>query len=308
MKRVLGLHHMTAICGDAQENVDFYVGLLGLRLVKRTVNFDDPTAYHLYYGDAVGSPGTLLTFFPYPGAPSGRQGPGQVVFTSLSIPEGSRDYWKARLADIAVDSEDGTAIDFADPDGLLLRLVPDPAYHLAQPWHHSPVPLEHQIAGIHAVTLRENQIENTAALLMRVLEFDHDEQAETADYVFRSSSASPGNRVDVTLSGFASARPGKGTVHHIAFRTPDTETQLKLRDELTNVGASVSDVRDRDYFQSIYFREPGGVLFEIATDGPGFAADEDVEHLGNALMLPAMHEPNRAEIESQLPPLRVPSR
>ena len=307
MNNILGLHHMTAICGDAQENIDFYAGVLGLRLIKVTVNFDDPTAYHFYYGDGAGSPGTVLTFFPYPTAQSGRQGAGQVVITSLSSPESSLAFWRERLDGLAVESEDGHALDFADPDGLLLRLVPDPNYKLAAPWEKSSVPVEHQIAGIHSVTLRENEVERTAALLMKVLGFDHDPDIEVPEYVFFTGERGLGQRVDISTIGFASARPGKGTVHHIAFRTPSDETQAQLRNDLVGVGASVSDVRDRDYFHSIYFREPGGVLFEIATDGPGFTTDEDIDSLGTSLKLPKMHEPKRAQIEAALPKITYPN-
>jgi len=307
MNRILGLHHMTAICGDAQENVDFYCGTLGLRLVKLTVNFDDPTAYHIYYGDGAGTPGTILTFFPYPTAQTGRQGAGQAVVTSLSIPRGSKPYWKERLGDLAVDSETGDGLDFSDPDGLLLRLVPDVNYQLVAPWSQSPVPVEHQIGGMHSVTLRESSVEQTAALLMRVLGFEHDPDIEVPEYVFFTGDRGMAKRVDVSTMGYTNARSGKGTVHHIAFRTPDDETQAELRKELIEVGASVSEVRDRDYFRSIYFREPGGVLFEIATDAPGFAVDESPDALGTSLKLPQMHEARRASIEAALPKLRLPS-
>jgi glyoxalase family protein len=305
MSEILGLHHMTAICGDAQENVDFYTGLLGLRLVKLTVNFDDPTAYHLYYGDGAGSPGTIITFFPYPGG-SGRVGAGQVAVTSLSVPAASMDYWRDRLQDVAAPADREDAIDFSDPDGILLRIVADPDYHLAAPWAKSDVPVEHQIGGMHSVTLQESDVEGTAALLMRVMGFDHNEDDESPEYLFEVKGGGQGKRVLVSTAGFGPGRPGPGTVHHIAFRTPNDETQLKIREELVGVGASVSDVRDRDYFHSIYFREPGGVLFEIATDPPGFATDEPLESLGTALRLPKMHEPRRAEIEAALPKLRLP--
>jgi len=307
MNRILGLHHMTAICGDAQSNVDFYTGTLGLRLVKVTVNFDDPTAYHLYYGDGAGNPGTLLTFFPYPTAMPGRPGKGQATVTSLSIPVGSLDYWRSRLGDAATPGVlDGT-LDLTDPDGILLRLIEDPKYKLAAPWERSSVPERHQIGGIHSVTLSEEELERTALLLMRVLGFEHDEDAEVPEYVFLIGDKGPGKRIDVSTLGYGSGRPGRGTVHHIAFRTPDDESQAALKEELAKVGAQVTEVRDRDYFRSIYFREPGGVLFEIATDPPGFTTDEDLDSLGTRLCLPAMHEPKRAMIESTLPKLKLPN-
>lgn len=308
MNRILGLHHMTAICGDAQQNVDFYAGTLGLRFIKRTVNFDDPTAYHLYYGDGAGNPGTILTFFPYPTSQQGRPGVGQVIVTSLSVPVGSLDFWRDRLGDIATDSERPHSLDFSDPDGLLLRLVEDPNYRLLAPWEGSDVPVPYQIAGMHSVTLQETDVEKTAALLMRVMDFSHDEDAEVPEYVFLSPPDSIARRVDISTLGFGVGRPGRGTVHHIAFRTPDRPTQDDLRKDLVEVGAQVSDVRDRDYFQSIYFREPGGVLFEIATDPPGFTVDESLEELGTGLKLPKMHESKRSYIESTLPPLRIPGR
>jgi glyoxalase family protein len=306
MSEILGLHHMTAICGDAQTNIDFYTGVLGLRMVKLTVNFDDPTAYHLYYGDGAASPGTILTFFPYPTAQVGRQGHGQAVVTSLSVPAGSYGYWRDRLKDVAAPSERDGVIDFTDPDGLLLRIVPDPNYKLAAPWERSPVPVEHQIAGMHSVTLQVEQLDRTGSLLMQVMGYRHDPDIEVPEYVFFVGKGGMSQRVDVSNIGYTNGRPGRGTVHHIAFRTPNDDTQLKLRETLTGVGASVSEVRDRDYFHSIYFREPGGVLFEIATDGPGFTADESLEALGTGLRLPKMHEPARAKIEAALPKLELP--
>jgi glyoxalase family protein len=305
-QRVRGLHHMTAICGDAQRNVDFYAGLLGLRTIKITVNFDDPTAYHLYYGDGAGTPGSVLTFFPYPTSQQGRPGLGMVKLTSLSVPDYSLGYWANRLKEIAIPGETEGVIDFSDPDGLLLRLVADPDYKLKAPWEGSSVPEEHQIAGMHSVTLTEQDPQKTAALLMRVMDFEHDEDAEVPEYVFRSPGERYAARVDVAVSAFSMGRPGKGTVHHIAFRTPDESTQQSVRDELLQVGAGVSEVRDRDYFKSIYFREPGGVLFEIATDGPGFAIDEAPDRLGSGLRLPKMHEEKRSAIEAALPKLTLP--
>jgi catechol 2,3-dioxygenase-like lactoylglutathione lyase family enzyme len=306
MSKILGLHHMTAICGDAQRNLDFYTGVLGLRLIKITVNFDDPTAYHLYYGDGVASPGSILTFFPYPTSLQGRPGVGQCVITSLSIPVTSLEYWRARLAEFSTPSDRDGAIDFSDPDGLLLRLVADPKYKLHGPWDKSTVPVEHQICGMHSVTLQESEVEKTSALLMRILGFRHDEDAEVPEYVFLVDEKGTGKRVDVATLGFGVGRPGKGTVHHIAFRTATDATQAELMADLSEVRAPVSEVRDRDYFHSIYFREPGGVLFEIATDTPGFTTDEDLEHLGTRLCLPKVHEPRRTLIEGALPKLRLP--
>jgi glyoxalase family protein len=306
MSDIHGLHHMTAICGDAQQNVDFYAGTLGLRLVKVTVNFDDPSAYHLYYGDALATPGSLLTFFPYPTSQQGRPGIGQCVVTSLSVPMASLDYWKHRLAGISTPSEYDHAIDFADPDGLCLRIIGDPNYKLTVPWGKSPVPPEYQISGIFSLTLQEQEVERTAGLLMRVLGFDHDGDAEVPEYVFTTPGNQPFRRVDISNIGYGTGRPGRGTVHHIAFRTTDDESQQRVKAALTEVGANVSEVRDRDYFHSIYFREPGGVLFEVATNGPGFATDEPLDQLGTSLQLPKMHEPHREKIEAELPKLNLP--
>jgi glyoxalase family protein len=305
MGLVTGIHHMTAICGDAQQNVDFYTGTLGLRLVKITVNFDDPSAYHLYYGDAAATPGTLLTFFPYPTG-SGSLGSGQIVVTSLSVRPESVGYWRDRLEEIAVPSEDEYVVEFSDPDGILYRIVGDPTYKLAAPWAKSPVPVEHQIGGMHSVTGQVNRLEQSAAMVMRGLGFDHDEDDERDHYIFRLGSGGQGEIVELTTDGFHGGRPGKGTVHHVAFRVATDEDQLKMQADLRELGANITEVRDRDYFHSIYFRDPSGILFEIATDGPGFAIDETEETMGTSLQLPAMHEPRRAEIEAALPPLRLP--
>ena len=300
MEPVLGLHHMTAICGDAQANVDFHVDLLGLRPIKLTVNFDDPSAYHLYYADAVGTPGSVITFFPYPGG-RGRSGDGQVVITHLRVPAGSLSYWQDRLADVAAPgAEDGT-LDVADPDGILYRLHEGaPGGERFVPWAGSPVPVEHQIRGMIAVTLQEPDPTPTAFVLQQLLGFDHDGDDPRPEHVFRAGTD------EVLLKGGTKGRGngGPGTVHHIAFRARDDAHHAEIRRILVENRVGVTEVRDRDYFHSIYFREPGGVLFEIATDNPGFAIDEPVESLGASLRLPAMHEPRRAEIEANLPPLR----
>ncbi|RYG35369.1 ring-cleaving dioxygenase, partial [bacterium] len=196
MSGILGIHHVTAICEDGQANVDFYAGLLGLRLIKVTVNFDDPTAYHLYYGDGAGSPGTAMTFFPYPQSRGGRPGQGQVVVTSFSIPEASEGYWRERLGDHAIPGEG--PIDLSDPDGLLLRLVPDPDYKLAAAWDGSEVPAAHQIGGFYSVTLQEREIEQTAMLLMKVMGYEHDEEHPAEEYVFKLPGVATGDRVDVS--------------------------------------------------------------------------------------------------------------
>ena len=307
MINLLGLHHMTAICGDAQENIDFYTDVLGLRLIKVTVNFDDPSAYHLYYGDGAGSPGTVLTFFPYPGGSEGRPGVGQAIVTSLSIRAESFGYWQDRLQDFgSQNSSETEVIDFSAPDGLMLKLVADDDYPEPARWAQSSVPHEHAIAGMYSVTLEEADPRKTDALLTQNLGYQRVAQVEDTQ-LYRLPGRGLGKILEVRARpGGAPGRGGHGSVHHIAFRVADDDQQLSARDELDKAGAQVSDVRDRDYFHSIYFREPGGVLFEIATDVPGFSTDETLEQLGSGLRLPKMHEPNRAHIEGSLSKIQLP--
>jgi glyoxalase family protein len=301
-KRILGLHHMTAICGPSQENVDFYCGVLGLRLVKLTVNFDDPTAYHLYYGDAKGSPGTILTFFPYPDGYPGRTGTGQATVTTLCIPPGSLRYWTERLRANSVDIEAtrGRTIEFMAPDGLKLRLVADPTHEPGAVWENSPVPGEHAIGAMRAITIEEEVAWPTKKLLTELLEMVE------VDENTLGFEGSPGRIEILERPTGPHSRGGRGSVHHIAFRTPTDETQLEMRERLLQSGYHVSPVMNRDYFKSIYFREPGGVLFEIATDPPGFSVDEPEESLGSSLRLPAQYEPARAQIEKALGELKIP--
>ncbi len=311
MKEILGIHHVTAIASDPQRNLDFYTGVLGLRLVKLTVNFDDPGAYHLYYGDAVGHPGTILTFFAWPGAPHGRRGTQQVTTTSFSIPENALGYWMARFKIFNVAFErpvvrpDEEALVFVDPDGLQLELVAHHATEARDPWRDGPVPGELAIRGFHSVTLSEQRYERTASLLIETLGFQlAHESGERLRYKVNHGGA--GAMLDVLRQ--PDGMPGSvavGSVHHVAWRTPDDAQQLAWRQEIGRTGLGVTQVMDRQYFRSIYFREPGGVLFEIATDPPGFAVDESVEQLGMQLKLPPWLEPMRADIERSLPPVRV---
>lgn len=306
-----GIHHVTAIAGDPQRNVDFYVGLLGLRLVKKTVNFDDPGTYHLYYGDGAGSPGSIMTFFPWAGSPAGLQGTGQLTVTSFSIPEGSLGYWTDRLIDGGIRFEkltrrfDDTVVSFADPDGMKLEVIASPDDGRS-PWEDGPVPAEHAVRGFHHVTLSERDPGRTMQLMTETLGY---RQVEEGDGRWRleAGQGGPGNLVDV-VDGSRDPRGqmGVGTVHHVAFRAENDEHQLVIREAVVGLGYDVTPVLDRNYFHSIYFREPGGVLFEIATDPPGFAADEAPEELGQGLKLPPWLEPRRPEIEEKLPPLRVP--
>lgn len=310
--KILGIHHVTAIAGDPQANVDFYAGPLGLRLVKRTVNFDDPGTYHLYFGDEMGRPGTIMTFFPWPGIRPGRRGTGQATVTSFLVPGGSLGFWQERLGAVGTELSgverrfEDEVLPFSDPDGLRLELVARPEAAELPAWAEGPVPSEHAIRGFHGVTLCVEGYEASAALLNRQLGF-HPSGEERGRFRFRAGEAGPGQVVDLLCS--PDARPGivaGGTVHHVAFRVENDAYQSAAREALLTAGMNVTPVLDRNYFRSIYFREPGGVLFEVATDPPGFTADEAVEELGGALKLPEWLEPQRARIESTLPPLSVP--
>lgn len=311
--RVLGLHHMTAISGPAQENVDFYAGVLGLRLVKTTVNFDDPSAHHLYYGDGLGSPGSILTFFPYPEGREGRVGNGMVGVTSLAIPPGSVGYWLERLQKHGLPAEvkkrgDYEVLSLQAPDGLLLELVAWPDFEVGVPWRDMPVPPEHAIAAMHGIRIFADTTADTGKVLTEILGLEEAGGLEDAPGVrYRVPGARKAGVVEVLERPGASwGRGGHGTVHHIAFRTTDDSSQLAFQSTVQQAGLHVSPVMDRNYFHSIYFREPGHVLFEIATDGPGFAVDEVPEALGTSLKLPEQYEPHRAVIEAALPKLRIP--
>jgi glyoxalase family protein len=294
-----GIHHVTAIASDAQANYDFYVGFLGLRLIKKTVNFDDPTTYHLYYGDATGAPGTILTFFPWQGARRGRKGTGQPTVISFAVPVGSLSYWHDRARERAVAVE-GPRRNFEqdyltvnDPDGLRVELV------------EVDRPGEHAILGFHSVVLDEEGYERTAELLTETMGFRL--AAEKGNrFRFTTGDGGPGSMLDVLcLPAGQRGTMGAGTVHHVAWRTQDDNAQASWRDRIAAAGLNVTPIIDRVYFHSIYFREPGGVLFEIATDGPGFMVDEDQAHLGSELKLPPWYETMRNQIESVLPPLRT---
>ncbi|MPZ89785.1 MAG: ring-cleaving dioxygenase [Nitriliruptorales bacterium] len=310
----LGLHHVTAIAGDPQRNVEFYLDVLGLRLVKRTVNFDAPDTYHLYYGDEVGHPGTILTFFPWPGAPRGRRGTGQTTTVAFSVPESSLGYWAERVrASGATMSTPHTregedVLVLLDPDGLQLELVAHPDADPRPPWEAGPVPAERAIRGLDHVALSEMGYEMTAGLLVDQLGFRLSRE-DGNRFRFDVGEGGPGARVDVLCQPDAPrGLVAAGTVHHVAWRAPDDPVQLDWRARLVEQGLDVTPVLDRQYFHSIYFREPGGVLFEIATDPPGFTKDEPVERLGQALRLPPWLESERSWIERQLPELKVPER
>ncbi len=308
----MGIHHITAIAGEPQRNLDFYAGTLGLRLVKLTVNFDDPATYHLYYGDELGHPGSLLTFFPWPRGQRGRQGTGQAGTVALAIPPASLGFWIERLLSHNLKYNgparrfDEQVLSLTDPDGLLLELVATPLTAGIAPWGDGPVVPEHAIRGLHGTTLWEDGETGTADFLVRTLGFQTaGEEGSLAR--FQSSAAGLGTIAHLRKApGFWRGADGVGTVHHVAFRAASEAAQLDKRAEIEAKGIEITPVIDRQYFRSVYFREPGGVLFEIATDAPGFTIDESAAELGARLMLPPEYEARRRQIEDVLPGLRLP--
>jgi glyoxalase family protein len=309
---VNGLHHITAISGPAQENLDFYAGILGMRLVKRSVNQDDPGTYHLFYADAEGRPGTDLTFFPWAHMAPPREGHGRAMEVGLEVPAGSLDYWSERLQKYGSHVEGIEArfgertLTLVDPHGLQLALV-EPSRNARvefTPWDGSPVPAERQVRGLHGARVWERVAGVTADFLTGVLGFTR--IAEEGLWV-RYGFANATGVIDVRETPEARRGAwGVGSVHHLAWRVDDEAHQLRVREEIEAAGIGATPVIDRFWFKSVYFKEPGGVLFEIATDGPGFSVDEDPAHLGEALVLPPFLEPHRAEIEGVLPRLRLP--
>jgi glyoxalase family protein len=305
-----GLHHVTAIASDPQQNVDFYTRVLGLRLVKQTVNFDAPDTYHLYYGDAEGRPSTILTFFPWRGVPAGRQGSGLTTATAFSVPLESMGWWQRHLGALGIEvdgprTRDGEEVlTFRDPDGLVIDLVAAPG-DARSGWDGvADVPVEHAVRGLHSVTMSERLPEHTAEMLAGMLGMRLEgEDGDRARFAMAGGGA--GAVVDVAVDGRPRGLQAGGTVHHIAFRAPDQDTQARWRQELVDAGLHVTEIIDRQYFTSIYFHEPGGVLLEIATDQPGFAVDEPLLELGRSLKLPPWLEPGREQIAAALPPLRV---
>lgn len=300
-----GLHHVTAVTADAQRNIKFYTDVLGLRFVKKTVNFDDPGTYHLYFGNETGEPGTALTFFAFDGAQSGTVGRGQVSGVTFAAPAESIDFWAERLRDHDVDVTGPSerfgeeVLSFDDPDGHPLEIIG--SSQALTPWESDDVPAEYGLRGFHSVTLNSWQPGATRDAL-DVMGYDQTEQQGDRSR-FRASDDF-GALVDlVDRPEDPRGRPGAGTVHHVAFRTPDTDTQDQWKQQLEGAGLRVTDRKDRHYFQSIYYREPGRILFEIATEGPGFTRDESVDELGSSLKLPPWLEGNRDGIISSLPEL-----
>ena len=306
-----GIHHVTAISGPARRNLAFYTEVLGLRLVKKTVNFDDPGTYHFYFGDAAGSPGTILTFFPWEHAAPGRLGIGQTQETVFRVPEGALGWWTHRFVEKGVPHDTiekrfgESVLSFRDPDGMRLALACVPGSGTEPAWEGGDVPAEHAIRGFHGVSLLLETGEATGAILTDVFGFAP-EATEGSVTRYRVAGNPVGGIVDIRAAGgFLSGREGAGSVHHIAFAVENRVKQLEVRKALLDTGFQVTPVIDRDYFWAIYFRTPGGVLFEVATNEPGFDRDEDTAHLGEALKLPTQHEHLRSKLVTHLQPLEV---
>lgn len=308
-RKIYGIHHITAITSSALDNLWFYETVLGLRLVKQTVNFDDPYTYHLYYGDATGSPGTILTFFPWDNLPKGSPGSGMVTAISFAIPRSSIDFWKQRLASKkiptqAIDRFGEPVIQFSDSHGLPLELIGTEKKGSNGHWRNRFIAEPHAITGFHSATATLTSMQASKSLLADVMGMRLVNQ-EKNRYRFKMNGSTPGSYYDIVVDPKAPAgKQGGGTVHHIAFRTENHTTQREWRSILNASGLTVTNVRDRKYFQSIYFSAPEGVLFEIATDSPGFSIDEPLDALGGTLKLPEQFERLRSEIEGHLPPLR----
>jgi len=310
-KLITGIHHITAMASSAQDNLDFYAGVLGLRFIKRTVNFDDPSVYHLYYGDELGSPGTVLTFFPYHGMPRGRKGHGMVNTISFSASIDAFSFWEKRLKKYNIEHtppyerfNTETVIDFEDTDGTSLELVFSSNDDTRMGYAQGNIPEEYAIKGFYGAEIWDAGHHSTSALLTSLM--DHVLVAEQGNRHRFAATNKPGHYIDIVdQTGRDRGQGGSGTVHHIAFSTPDKSTQVEIQQKIANARFNITPVIDRDYFKSVYFRETSGVLFEVATNGPGFAIDEDPALLGQSLKLPKMHEPRRAAIESGLGPLSL---
>ncbi|MBN1301250.1 MAG: VOC family protein [Melioribacteraceae bacterium] len=309
--KINGIHHITALASDPQKNYDFYTGVLGLRLVKKTVNFDAPDVYHLYYGDETGRPGTILTFFPFPGTRRGKRGTGEISAVAFSIPESSLNYWMDRFAELAIGFDgphkrfDETYISILDPDGMNVELVVDEAVGSIAGWNNGRIPFEHSIRKIFGATFYTDDSSKTELLLLGTMGFNFTGTSDSRKRYTCGSDESLA-RIDLIENGKKQpASGGAGSVHHIAWRTAGDEEQLGWHKKITDAGFYPTKVMDRNYFRSIYFREPGGILFEIATDSPGFLIDESLDNLGTSLKLPAWYEEKRYTIENILLPLET---
>lgn len=305
---ILGIHHITAIAGNAKRNHDFYTKVLGLRLVKKTVNFDDPGTYHFYFGDEVGTPGTILTFFPWEGMQKGKTGSGIATEIGYSVPGGSLTFWRERFRENNVPIiASGTRFNeeymtFEDPDGLVLSLIVPSNNDSRRPWETADIKANVATRGFHSITLTLRKAEPTAKILTDIFEYKA-VGYEGNRHRYATNAAENAAIIDIIETPGNAAVNAAGTIHHIAFRVKDEETQMVYREKIREYGLNITDKIDRNYFYSLYFREPGGVLFEIATDNPGFAVDEPVSELGSNLKLPAQYESHRQEIERILPVL-----
>lgn len=307
--KVLGIHHVTAIAGNAKRNYDFYTKVLGLRFIKKTVNFDDPNTYHFYYGNETGAPGTILTFFPWEGIQTGRRGSRQVTEIGYSVPAGSLDFWQQRLEKHNViynkvaEKFGEQYLTFLDPDGLKFELTVAKNGDSRPAWTTAEITADQAIRGFHNVTITSNKIEKTAQVLTDILGFRLQETVVNRSR-FVSDTVQEAGIVDlVEAPGEMAGHVAGGSVHHVAFRVKDEQTLMYYRDQVVAMGLHITEKIDRNYFYSLYFREPGGVLFEIATDNPGFTVDEPLNELGTHLMLPPQYESKRSQIEGVLPKL-----
>lgn len=304
---ILGLHHITAIAGNPQRNFDFYTKTIGLRLVKKTVNFDDPGTYHLYYGDEKGSAGTILTFFPWDGIGQGTEGVAMATEIAYAVPSGSLDFWKERFAAQNIKAGEIAErfgeqfLSFKDPDGLSLSLIVPKKEDLRTPWQTDEIKLDTATRGFHSTTLSLQKIDETAKVLTDIFGYRLLEQ-DGNRYRFITNAVENASVVDLLeIPGGTRGRNAAGTNHHVAFRVANEEIQMEFREKILSKHLQITPKIDRDYFYSLYFREPGGVLFEIATDNPGFTVDEPLNELGTHLMLPHQHEHLREDLEKLLP-------
>jgi len=307
-EQILGIHHITAIAGNAKRNYDFYTQVLGLRFVKKTVNFDDPHTYHFYFGDETGTPGTILTFFPWEGITTGRRGTGMATEIGYSVPEGSLDFWIRRFEEFNViynkvsEKFGEKYVTFLDPDGLKLELIVPATKDTRKPWTTPSVNESVATRGFHNITLTLSSIDKTIDILTNVFGYTLREQ-KVNRYRFATDAIETAATIDLVEVSEHRGHVAGGTVHHVAFRVTDDAVQQAYRSKLLSLGLNPTTVMDRNYFHSVYFREPGGVLFEIATENPGFTVDEPQDELGTHLKLPPQYEPGRKEIEKILPVL-----
>lgn len=306
--RILGLHHITAIADNAKRNLDFYTQVLGVRLVKKTVNFDDPGTYHFYFGNGEGTPGTILTFFPWEGIGKGTNGSGLATHIGYSVPKGSLEFWKNRLKNFNVNVEEGEIfgeklISFQDPDGLQLQFIESSTPDDRKMWTTNDIKDENALKGFHNITLTLKKADPTIKVLTDIFGYDLQKQ-EGERYRFATDAIETANLVDIIENDkIIAGRNAAGTNHHVAFRVKDDNVLMEFREKVMSAGLNITPKIDRDYFYSLYFREPGGVLFEIATDNPGFTVDEPLNELGTNLKLPKQHESLRTKIEEVLPKL-----